>query len=236
MTHMPKKLSALPKYLGFSNLWVATGEKQVQERLKQLPLSKNKTELTHFLLARCPIKTHYIEEILDYRPKTVELLGCTGITSDILDMIAKCDSVNTLDMDESVVAPESLAKLKPSKVVKLSLRSCNLTNEHLKEIAKLDILELIAADNKNLDERSLAILARPPGRLKMKVWTDGWSVPKFTGKDIARFNHKLGIFVTTKPFRVTSEWVGQLEDSQDGQLQDQKEGREEVQQEGHVAD
>lgn len=210
MTKMPKQLSSFPKFLGLSSLFIATGEKQVKERFKEL--LRSKTKPTRFLLARCPIKTQYIDVVVGYRPKSVELLGCTGITSEILQMIAKCDTVTTLDMDESVIPPEALAKLKTSRVAKLSLRKCNLTNEHLKEIAKLDILELNATDNKNLNERSLEILGRPPSRLKLKVWTDGWSLPKYTNQQVAKLNDKLGMFVTTEQFRVTSEWVGQLEE------------------------
>lgn len=160
------------------------------------------------------MKEEYMKAIVAHKPKKIELWQCTGITPGVARQIAQCQSMVSLDLDESEISVEALSRLQPLQVRTLSLRACNLTDAHLKEVAKMSIGELNATENKNLNESSLAILKGPQSQ-RLKVWVDGWSIPEYSPAQIAKLDKKYGLFVIDKPFRRTSDWFKQLQLDED---------------------
>lgn len=206
---MSQKVSDLPKLIQPTSPYVfARGNEELETKLHAI--AKSKSHPSHFVLNKCAMTEEYMKGIVLHKPNKLELWQCTGITPGVAEQIAQCESMVSLDLDESEISVEALSCLQPLNVRTLSLRDCNLTDAHLRAVAKMSIWELNATENKNLNEASFAILKRPQGQ-RLKLWINGWSVPEYSPLQIMKLDKKYGLTVTAKPFRRTSDWFKQLQ-------------------------
>lgn len=172
----------------------------VSKKLREFA-KKNKRAIA-VLIANSTLAPADIERIVALGSTFVILERCKLDPAKTIELLSESKSINTIGLDFAEgITPQSLIPLKNTKLLTtLSLRGCNLTDEHMKEIANAkQILVFIATDNPKVTPKCIPAFSGRPG-MALSMLVHGTGIAKLSEARLLELAPKYNIVLSKEPY------------------------------------
>lgn len=171
----------------------------VSEVLKKY-CKKNKRAL-NVVIIRSTVGSQDIDRILSLGSNLVVLERCKFDAAKTIEMLSESTSITTLNLDfTDGITTESLKSLKNMPLLTtLSMRGCNLTDAHMKEIAQANkLLIFVATQNPKVTPQCLPAF-RKPG-MALSLFAHDTDIAKLSDAKLEGLAMKYNVVVNKEPY------------------------------------
>lgn len=196
--HKSERINLLRENAVLNRNFEWTGE-GVSEQLKTY--RKKYKRALNVVISKSTVDKADIDRILSLGARVVVLERCKLDAEKTIEMLSESPSITMLNLDfTSGITPESLRSLRNMPLlVTLSLRGCNLTDAHMKEISQANkLLVFIATENPKVTPQCLPHFRK--SGMPVTLYLHGTEVAKLSDSKLSEILMKYNVAVVKEPY------------------------------------